>query len=239
MTEEKSEQIQRSLHVCMPAYSGVEPATVTSLMQLRHKVPFTFDLVGVADVTIGRSILAERAVERDADLILWVDSDMVFTPEQFNKLHNELEAAPHRGLVSALAVRRDGSGSYTVNWKKGRKYMPQEELQEKADKLRIEEKVAPVDVTGLAFTIMWTDVLKKCKPPWFQPHWLKDGNFVGEDAALMKSMQKKGYQPCVDFGVHVGHIGKTMYLPPMNEQGEEENVDNPIDSDTGRTDDPS
>lgn len=239
MSEEKSEQIQRSLHVCMPSYSGVEPATVVSLMQLRHKIPFTFDLVGVADVTIGRTILAERAIERGADLVLWVDSDMVFTPEQFDKLHNELEAAPHRGLVSALAVRRDGSGTYTVNWKKGRKYMPLEEAQAKADQLRIEETVAPVDVTGLAFTIMWTDVLKKCKQPWFQPQWLKDGNFVGEDAALMKRMKTKGYQPCVDFGVHVGHIGKTMYVPPMNETEGEENVDIPIDSDAERADNQS
>jgi hypothetical protein len=225
----------------MAAYGGIEPATVVSLMQLRHKIPFTFDLVSVADVTVGRSILAERAVQRGADITFWLDSDMVFTPDQFFKLHEELEAAPHRGLVSALAVRRDGSGSYTVNWKAGRnKYLPFEELQAKADKYRQEERVAPVDVTGLACTVMWTEVFKKCKPPWFQPKWLKDGNFVGEDAALMKKMQTKGYQPCVDFGVHVGHIGKTMYVPPANEvEGEEENVDNPIDSDAGRTDDPS
>lgn len=225
---EKDERPERSLLVCVPAYKDLPVQTVHALFQLRQHIPFALDMVGVAEVAVARTMLAERAAASKVDYILWLDSDMVFMPQHFFELHEALENNPNMGLVSALAVRRDGSNHFCVNWREGRKaWKTQAYAQEKCLRL-IEDKdnpVQPVDVTGLAFTLMRRDVLDKIKRPWFQPAWIKntaphdhpkdDHLFFGEDSSFIRRLQDRGYQPSVHFGVHVGHLGQHIYTPPL------------------------
>lgn len=223
----KDERPSRSLLVCVPAYKDLPVQTVHSLFELRNQIPFVLDMVGVAEVAVARTMLAERAAASGVDYILWLDSDMVFMPQHFFALHEALENDPNMGLVSGLAVRRDGSNLFCVSWREGRRgWKDQQYTQEKTLRL-IEDKenpVHPVDVTGLAFTLMRRDVLDKIKRPWFQPAWIKNVNphdhpkddylFFGEDSAFIRRMQDRGYQPSVHFGVHVGHLGAQIYVPP-------------------------
>ena len=218
---ESQPKIERSLRVCIPAYKDLCAATVNSLFALRNQ-----------------TMLAERAAKED--YILWVDSDMVFYPQHFFALHEALEKDPTMGLISATAVRRDGSGAFCVNWRKGRKgWNPQTYVQERCMR-HIEDKenpIVPVDVTGLAFTVMKTEVLSRIKRPWFQPAWVKNADksegqpeylFYGEDSAFIRRLQDRGYRPSVHFGVHVGHIGENIYTPPLPQYAIEE-----MENDTG------
>lgn len=237
---ESTPKIERSLRVCIPAYKGLETGTVQSLFALREHIPFALDMVGVAEVAVARSMLAERALASNQDVVLWLDADMVFHPQHFFTLHEALENNKNMGLISALAVRRDGSNLFCVNWRQGRKgWTPQDEAQARSLRYLEDEEhpIRPADVTGLAFTVMFTDVLKHIKAPWFQPAWItntrknEEGQpeylFFGEDSSFMKRLQARGYQPSVHYGVHVGHIGEQIYVPPpppsIRKQMEEEN----------------
>jgi len=214
-----SEQgLQKSLHVCLPAYDDIDPMTVHSLFQLRQVVPFTIDMIGVAEVAVSRTMLMDRIQEED-DYILWVDADMVFAPQHFFMLVQALEENPQMGLVSGLAVRRDGSSMPCVNWRKGKSWCSKEEMLEKVQKFTDREVVREVDVTGLAFTLMRGDIIKDIKKPYFEPKWIKDSDnmddylFFGEDSYFMRKLKAAGYHPSVHFGVHVGHVGKKVWVP--------------------------
>jgi hypothetical protein len=213
MSEQETQSPEQfHLHVCMPAYDDIKAATVKSLLDLRQHVPFTFDMVGSAEVAISRTLLVERT-PKEADYILWVDSDMIFVPQHFHRMAQILIENPGIGMLSATAVRRDGSNSYVINWKTGRnKFMTPEEVYAKATQHIAEQEVVPVDVTGLAFTLMKREIFDQLKKPWFRPQWKKT-QFYGEDTFLIQSIKKLGYTPSVDFGSHVGHIGEKVYVP--------------------------
>ena len=213
-TIESPEPKQLHLHVMIPCYGPMDGQTVGSLLTLRQEVPFSFDIIGTAELAIARTMLVDRA-PKEADIFLWIDNDMVFVPQHFHRMVDILITNPELGLVSATAVRRDGSNSYVVNWKKNRKeFYSREEVYDIATKHIGNRAVVPVDVTGLAFTVMWPKVFKQLKKPWFRPAWKKT-QFYGEDSTLIKGMQKIGYEPSVDFGSHVGHIGTQVYLPQV------------------------
>jgi hypothetical protein len=188
----------------MPTYDKIEPITLDSLMRLRQHVPFQISMIGTSEVAVSRTLLAKTGIDSNADLLLWVDSDMAFTPEQFFAMHQALEKQPEMGLLSALAVRRDGSNSFCVNWELGKKqWYPPERLNKRVLKHIEADEISPVDVTGFAFTLMYTEVLEKLKKPWFQPKWLENpedvGNyqFFGEDSSFLKKMKNAGYRPSV------------------------------------------
>lgn len=224
---------QVRLHVLMPAYGQIEAATVKSLLELRAEVPFSFDMVGAAEIAISRTLLVERT-PKDADLLLWIDSDMVFMPQHLHRMADCLIRNPSIGFISATAVRRDGSNSFVVNWKKGRKkFMTPEEAHAKCIGHIANQEVAPVDVTGLAFTLMHAKIFKQLKQPWFRPQW-KNSNFYGEDTHLIQAIKKLGYTPSVDFGSHVGHIGTKVYVPQVPKEVMEK-----IDADNARREDES
>lgn len=211
-------KIERSLRVCIPAYKGFGASTVNSLFQLRQTVPFIPDIIGVAEVAVARTMLVNRFEKED--YILWIDSDMVFHPQHFHMLHIALEKDPQMGLISALAVRRDGSNAFCVNWRDGKTgWKTQSNVQERCLRYIEDEEnpIHPVDVTGLAFTLMRRDVMDKIKAPYFQPAWLKNNDeylFYGEDSSFMQKLQVAGYRPSVHFGCHVGHVGDQVYTPP-------------------------
>ena len=217
-----SEQgLQKTLHVCLPAYDDIDPMTVNSLFELRQQIPFTLDMIGVAEVAVARTMLLDR-VPKEVDYILWLDADMVFAPQHFFMLAEALTKSPQMGLVSGLAVRRDGSNLPCVNWRKGKKdWCNQEEMVKRVIKYTDEEAVKSVDVTGLAFSLMDTSVTKKLKKPIFHPRWVNAPGdveedsflFYGEDSDFMKKLKDRGYDPSCHFGCHVGHIGKKVYVP--------------------------
>ena len=188
---------QRSLRVCIPAYKDFPAQVVNSLFELRQQIPFVLDMIGVAEVAVARTMLASRF--QNEDYILWIDSDMVFHPQHFHMLHAALEEDPGMGLISALAVRRDGSNAFCVNWREGKTgWKTQSLVQERCLRYIEDEEnpIHPVDVTGLAFTLMRRDVMDKVKQPWFQPAWVKAPEdvddqylFFGEDSSFMKKLR--------------------------------------------------
>jgi len=144
----------------------------------------------------------------DYDYIMWIDSDIVFHPDQFFKL---LDA--DKEIVSGLYMMQDNIHYATVeNWDneffKAKGYFPF--LTPQIVSQRKEPFV--VDYTGFGWILMKKGVFESLEYPWFQPIWKEyevDGKiireFTMEDVAFCHMIKDKGYDIWIDPSIVVGH----------------------------------
>ena len=150
----------------------------------------------------------------DYDYIMWIDSDIVFTPNQLFKLIED-----DKDIVSGLYMMSDNKHFATVEtWDeeffKKNGYFPFLTPQ------TIRGKYEPfkVDYTGFGWMLIKRGVFESLQYPWFQPLFkeyeingktVKD--FTMEDVAFCHLVKEKGYDIWIDPTVRVGHE-KTVVL---------------------------
>lgn len=145
----------------------------------------------------------------DYDYIMWIDSDVVFTPDHFFKLLQD-----DKDIVSGLYMMSDNTHYATVeDWddefflKHGHfQFLSREMVQAKQGKL------FTADYTGFGWVLIKKGVFESLQYPWFQPVWTEyniDGkivrDFTMEDVAFCKMIKEKGYDVWIDPSVIVGH----------------------------------
>ena len=151
----------------------------------------------------------------DYDYIMWIGSDVVFTPDHFFKLLQD-----DKDIVSGLYMMSDNTHYATVeDWdddfflKHGHfQFLNREMVQAKQGKL------FTADYTGFGWVLVKKGVFESLQYPWFQPVWTEyniDGkivrDFTMEDVAFCKMIKEKGYDVWIDPAVIVGHE-KVMVL---------------------------
>lgn len=144
----------------------------------------------------------------DYDYIMWIDSDMVFTPDQFFKL---LDA--NKDIVSGVYKMHNNYHYATVEkWdhdyfvKHGSyEFLNQDSIKQKND-------LFPVAYTGFGWMLVKKGVFESLEYPWFQPIWKeyeRDGKkikeFTMEDVAFCDMIKDKGFDIWVDPKIIVGH----------------------------------
>jgi len=145
----------------------------------------------------------------DYDYIMWIDSDVVFTPDHFFKLLQD-----DKDIASGLYMMADNTHYATVeDWddefflKHGHfQFLNREMVQAKQGKL------FTADYTGFGWVLIKKGVFESLQYPWFQPVWTEyniDGkivrDFTMEDVAFCKMIKEKGYDVWIDPSVIVGH----------------------------------
>jgi hypothetical protein len=149
----------------------------------------------------------------DYDYIMWLDSDMVYNPQQFQKLLNHQE-----DVVSGLYAYEGGEG-FTCG-KLDEKYFKEKGIMECYTPENIKEAklndkgLLEVDYTGMGFLLIKKGILEKLTYPWFKPHWFKIDkyqDFSMEDVSLCMDIKEKGHKIFVDPSVRVGHEKKIIY----------------------------
>ena len=144
----------------------------------------------------------------DYDYIMWIDSDIVFTVNDFINLLNM-----HKDIASGLYKTADGHHYATVEkWDKNF-YANNGSFQFLTDDL-IGERTEPfkVEYTGFGWILIKKGVFESLEYPWFQPLWEEfevNGKtfreFTMEDVAFCRMITKKGYDIFVDPKIKVGH----------------------------------
>ena len=156
--------------------------------------------------------------EVNYDFIMWIDSDQVFSVENFVNLlqHNE-------DIMSGLYLMESGKEFATVEkmdqayFKKHGHYefLSGEELLLRRKKE--EEPVIEVDYTGMGWMLVKKGVFEKMQYPWFTPDWQEmeysdpSGNVVNvreftmEDVCFCKKAKELGFKVKVDTRNVVGH----------------------------------
>ena len=152
----------------------------------------------------------------DYDYTMWLDSDMVFTPEHFAKLLNV-----NQDIVSGLYLMDGGHNYATVkNWdyEHFAKNYSFEFLSPKDIQVYKEEQpntLLNVEYTGFGFILIKKGVFEKIGYPWFRPIYYELPNgisdFCAEDVGFCQLAIKNGFKIFIEPTVVVGHEKTIVY----------------------------
>jgi hypothetical protein len=140
----------------------------------------------------------------DYDYMMWIDSDILFTVEQFVKLLSH-----QKDIVSGAYLMEDDYNYATVeNWdedffaKNGYfTFLNRETLKNKTS-------LFPVSYTGFGFILIKKGIFESMEYPWFRPEYISIGNakdFTMEDVAFCRQANRLGHQILIDPTIILGH----------------------------------
>jgi hypothetical protein len=140
----------------------------------------------------------------DYQYLMWIDSDILFAPEQFARLLSH-----DKDIVSGLYLMEGGKQFATVkDWDeeffKQHGYFQFLMPQDVAGK----DGLLEVSYSGMGFMLVKKGVFEALEYPWFRPIEKRIGNMVDitmEDVAFALRAQEKGFKVFIDPMVKVGH----------------------------------
>lgn len=193
--------------IALPCMDTVHTAFMESLINLRHGGDIGYSISCSSLVYDARNLLAKRAIDKGYDRILWIDSDMVFSPDTYERLSADLDEG--REFVTALAFSRKepiGPVIYkeTGYTKQGRELIPF--ARKYLDYPR--DSVFEVKATGMACCMMTTNLIKKIFAEYGAPFSPQPG--FGEDLSFCIKCEQSGVPIWCDSSIKVGHIGNLV-----------------------------
>jgi hypothetical protein len=148
----------------------------------------------------------------DYDYLLFIDSDMVFSPQ-----HLEMLLSHNVDFVSGLYLM-DGGLEYAAveHWNESyfKAHGHFHFLSPEDIKKRNKNKLIEVSYNGFGFVLVKRGVFEKMKYPHFEPLYFKIDNlndFCMEDASIYIKAQKLGFKTYIDPQVVVGHEKSKVY----------------------------
>lgn len=166
-----------------------------------------------------RNMLALSAIEMGMDRVLWLDSDMVFTPNTLKALAQDMDTIPDCEIVTGVYTKRIIPYTPTI-------YKELKEPEVKPNGQVVGAIKAyddyPVDsvfeIAGCGFGCVMTsvDLLKRVidkHQSAFLPYL-----WAGEDLSFCYRLQQMGVKIWCDSKIKCGHIGTYVYDPTMYEK---------------------
>jgi hypothetical protein len=213
---------------CLPGrqFSGTFLKNWTELQAACHEkniVPilsnkYSSNVYFVRSLCLGADVLAGKAQAPfqgtlDYDYIMWIDNDIIFTPEQFFKMLDTLEKDRTMHVLSGLYAMEGGTHFACVKkmetryFKEHGSYEFMRAVPPSEDSLLIK-----VDYNGMGFMLVRRGVFEALEYPWFGPKYFqfeKGDNavydFCSEDVAFCLSAKAAGFPVWVDPSIRVGH----------------------------------
>ena len=136
--------------------------------------------------------------ELNCKKIIFLDDDMVWTPEQMKIL---LES--EYDITTGIYMTEDNVTTTLMKKETGRI---------SSNSIRYKEEPFVVDGTGLGFFACNPEILEKIGFPWFEVK-LIDNDFIGEDYYFCQRAAELGYKTYADPRLKVGHMKNIMLLP--------------------------
>ena len=187
----------------MPCVHEIPTQTVGSLIRIAKKGVVEPLLVEGSLIYDSRDYIARIAVQEGFDYVLYADSDMIFMPEDLDRL-----LAHNVGICSGLYITRRGENKHVLY----SKIIKRRRFPYRAPKLihdEIESGFGRVEGCGFGFCLVKTSVLKtmfKYYKSLFEPF-----AGVGEDIAFCLRARRCGFYTFADRDVRLGHIGGVVY----------------------------
>jgi len=208
------EMIGLSVMIAIPAGRPLEPAVVRSLIDTVEvcacmNIPCDVEMVaGGAVVQWVRDELADAFLKSNHNRLFMVDSDIVWTPNDFLRI---LAFSKLHPVVGATYPAKREPTTYFVSY---------DEIMTVEDDGLIE-----VNGFGLGFTaidrkvllelVERSEIVHDAVTGLSMPSLFKvgsvNGNRQGEDMAFLESIRELGYPVMLDPGVDIGHIGTKVY----------------------------
>lgn len=149
------------------------------------------------------------------DYILWIDSDIVFNPDNLEQLL-QLQKDIACGWYAQPSQASDGSLFTPVVENADEKYFKQNHSYKFMTVKDLLKKPKPftVDHVGFGWVLIKQGVFESLEYPWFAPKKQKIGtmeDLCSEDVAFCKDAQAAGYEIWLDPRCRVGHE-KTLVI---------------------------
>lgn len=187
----------------MPCIKNIPTKTVGSLLRTVDRGIIDAMIVEGSLIYDARDDIARTAVDNDYDYVLYVDSDMIFTPDDVKKLLSH-----DVGICTGLYVTRHGENKNVIY----SDIITRRRFPFRAPKLIHDNATTGYDTVaacGFGFCLIKVSVLKcmlKRYKSLFEPKW-----GVGEDVAFCIRAKKCGFDIFTDRDVKLGHIGEIEY----------------------------
>ncbi len=203
--------------VCRPKFGQAYDDHVSSIYMLDKAEPgWKHFRHGGPCVDIVRSIIAESALKSGADVLLWIDADMVFKPEDAQALVRQAHELDT--LVGALYVQKTFGADINVVWQN----------EEQKVSCFASPDAGLVEVAMIGFGMVahpagmleriarWKDlpalqVKNFTLRPWFTCDFRKWETFHSDDYVFCRHARECGYKLYADSRIRVGHIGQHTY----------------------------
>ena len=209
-----------NIMIAVPCMDQVACGFVQSLVMLKKVDNCIIRLLPCSLVYESRHALAKSAIEHHADLVLWLDSDMVFDPDLLERMVQDMEEG--KDIVTALCFTRIRPYCPTI--------YETAELKDGKPECRVyhaypEDRMFPVQAAGCAVMLMKTEVLRRLYEKYDNAFYPVDG--FGEDISFCLRAGECGYQIWCDPRIKVGHIGHltvtdTLYKAFEKDKAEEQ-----------------
>jgi FkbM family methyltransferase len=150
----------------------------------------------------------------DYDYMLWIDSDVVFRFEDFQRL-----LAHKVDIASGLYLMADATHFAAVEHMDEARFQRDGRFEFLTPaKVAARSGLVPVDYCGFGFVLVRRGVFERLEYPWFRPIYVEMGEcreFTSEDVGFCMLAKKAGIPILVDPKVVVGHEKAVVLLPPL------------------------
>jgi hypothetical protein len=169
---------------------------------------FTRCVISGNYVPAQRELIAERALESGADILVMCDDDMVLPPDAFARLCATLEADPRTAIVGALYYSRDGFRPMVVDgW--------DEQDTRTAVIPAFDRDPVAVDGVGFGCVALRVSALRELMPPYFAAHIFIEREagrvrVCDEDYLLCAKLRRANWRVVLDARVRCGHYNRQL-----------------------------
>ena len=212
--------------ITCPTGGSIHTDTVKSLLVLqadlqRRGLRHHFNFSKSSFLPHGRAQVCGASLERgeyqqpfdtkEVTHIFMVDSDIIFTPEDFWKLWNHnvpMVAGAYCYSTEALSREEDKrivAGTWDVEFFKKHYTFPAYTLGQARV---LANPLLEVDWLGLGFALVRTEVFTKIEYPWFNSELIVIDDLrdtTSEDVGWCRKVKRAGYKILLDPAVKVGH----------------------------------
>lgn len=206
--------------IAIPCMDMMPTGFVQSLLYLEKGEDVSVCFKANSLVYDSRNLLALTAIEEGFDRVLWLDSDMMFTPASMKIIMRDMDEYGAE-MVTGIYFRRkkpftpvvysqleepgvDDNGHMVARVREFTAYPP--------------DSVFPVRGCGFGYCMTSVQLLKevcdKFGPPFSPYPW------GSEDISFCHRVNKLGYQIWCDSRVSCGHIGQFVYTEENTKRGD-------------------
>ena len=171
----------------------------------RDRVPFELYICNGTLAHVARDRVACHAINNGFDRVLWLDADMVFTPDLYDDL-----AGDGRPFITGLAASRRPPFMLCVF-----KEMSEQRGCKNYELNEIPKEPFRIAGCGFACVLIETEILRAVQLR-YKSCFLPESIF-GEDLAFCRRASSMGHQIWCDPLVRVGHIGHNAVWPEDHE----------------------
>lgn len=194
--------------IAIPCMDMMNTPFVISLTGLQVKGEIKFAYSASSLVYDSRNGLARKAICERFDRVLWLDSDMRFSPDLFRKLSDDIDEG--RDFVSGLYFTRKPPYKPVIFKKAGYEQInngvkPIAEAYYEYPK----DSVFEVEAAGFGGVMMNTSLLAEVEKNFGLPFSPIMG--FGEDISFCLRVKELGKKMYCDSSVKMGHVGQFVY----------------------------